>query len=301
MSIEQLNEQFGIKDVVTFTTGKGDLPCIEVTSPLASATIYLHGAHVTHWQPAGAEPVLFMNSASWFENGKPIRGGVPICFPWFGPNLLDETKPAHGFVRLSQWDVQSITQDATGNIVIILATESNDDTYDMWPFEFEIRHVITIGKTLSMSLQSTNTDEKDMKITQALHTYFCVSDIHHVQVVGLEGRPYLDKVAGQDTHAPDGPLHFTGEFDSVFCDTQATCMIIDEAKNREISIAKEGSNATVVWNPWINKSKDLPDMADNEWLQMLCVETVNAGKNIVTIKPGESHTMTSIISVTKIK
>ncbi|HAI10684.1 MAG TPA: D-hexose-6-phosphate mutarotase [Phycisphaerales bacterium] len=301
MSIEQLNEQFGIDNIVTFTTGKGDLPCIEVKSPLATATVYLHGAHLTHWQPTGEEPVLFMNSASWFEDGKPIRGGVPICFPWFGPHLVDENMPAHGIVRVKAWDVESIAQDNAGNIVITLATESNDETYELWPFEFKTRFVITVGKTLSMSLQTQNTDDKELKITEALHSYFSVSDIHNVQVVGLEGRPYLDKVAGVDTHAPDGPLHFTGEFDSVFCDTQATCMIIDEAKNREISIAKQGSDATVVWNPWINKSKALPDMADNEWPQMLCVETVNAGHNIVTIKPGDTHAMTSIISVTKIK
>lgn len=301
MSIQQLNEQFGIANTVTFAAGKGDLPCIQVTSELATATVYLHGAHVAAWQPAGEEPVLFMNSASWFEDGKPIRGGVPVCFPWFGPNLADETLPAHGFVRLAQWDVQSITQDASGNVIITLFTQSNEDTLDLWPFAFELRHIITVGKTLTMSLQTVNTDEKEMKITEALHTYFEVSDIHNIQVAGLEGRPYLDKVAGKDTFAPNSPLKFTGEFDSVFCDTQATCMIIDTDKNREISIAKEGSNSTVVWNPWINKSKALPDMADDEWVGMVCVETVNAGKNIVTIKAGDTHTMTSIISVTKIK
>ncbi len=305
MSIQELNEklngQFGIDGVVKFTTGKNNLPCIKVTSPLASACIYLHGAHVTHFQPVGEEPVLFMNSKSWFEDGKPIRGGVPVCFPWFGPHLVDDTKPAHGFVRLSQWDVQSVTQDAAGNIVITLFTESNDDTYDLWPFEFELRHIITIGKTLTMSLQTTNTDEKDMKITEALHTYFSVTDIHEVYVAGLEGRPYFDKVADVDTTAPNGPLHFTGEFDSVFCDTKSTVMIVDKRKKREISIAKEGSDTTEVWNPWIRKSKELPDMADNEWSDMLCVETVNAGDNIVTIKPGAQHTMSSIISVTKLK
>lgn len=300
MSIEQLNEQFGITDVVTFANGKGNLPSIQVTSPLASATVYLHGAHVTHWQPTGEEPVLFVNSASWFEDGKPIRGGVPICFPWFGPHLVDESKPSHGFVRLSQWDVESITQDDAGNVIITLMTASNDETYNLWPFEFELRHVITVGKTLSLSLRTTNTDDKELKITEALHTYFSVKDIHNVQVAGLEGRPYLDKVAGKDTHAADGPLHFTGEFDSVFCDTQATCMIIDPGMGREISIAKKGSDTTVVWNPWIKKSADLPDMADDQWQQMVCVETVNAGHNIVTVEPGQTKTMTSIISVAKL-
>jgi glucose-6-phosphate 1-epimerase len=301
MSIDQLNTQFGITNVVTFANGKGNLPCIQVTSPLASATVYLHGAHVTHWQPAGEEPVLFMNSASWFEEGKPIRGGVPVCFPWFGPHPMDETKPAHGFVRLNAWDVESITQDDAGNVIITLFTESTDASYDLWPFEFELRYVVTIGKTLSLSLQTNNTDEKEMKITEALHTYFAISDIHNIQVAGLEGRPYLDKVAGKPAQSPEGPIRFTGEYDTVYGDTQATCMIIDEAKNREISIAKEGSDATVVWNPWINKSQALPDMADNEWPQMVCVETVNAGHNLATVKPGKQHAMTSIISVAKIK
>lgn len=300
MSIEQLNEQFGIADIVKFEAGQGDLPCIQVTSKLAAATIYLHGAHVTQFQPADQEPVLFMNSKSWFEDGKPIRGGVPICYPWFGGHPTDETLPAHGIVRLIQWDVESVTQNG-GIVLITLKTQSDEETLELWPFKFELRHIIAVGSNLSMTLQTTNTDDKDLNITQALHTYLAIKDIHNVQVVGLESHPYADKVAGVDTHAPNGPIHFTGEFDSVFCDTQATCMVIDPDMGREISVAKSSSDSTIVWNPWIKKSAYLPDMADDEWPNMVCVETANVGQNVVTIAPGNKHEMTSNIRVTKLK
>ena len=300
MNIDALNEQFGITHIATFITGKGDLPCIQITSKLANATIYLHGGHITHWQPAGEDPVLFMNDRSWFEVGKPIRGGVPICFPWFGAHPLDDSLPSHGIVRTQQWDVESITEDQAGSVIVTLLTQSDDASYALWPFEFELRHIITIGSTLSLNLQTHNTDEKELKITQALHTYLAVKEIHEVQIAGLEGRPYFDKVADQNTHAPNAPLHLTGEFDSVFCDTQATVMVIDPQMKREISVAKQGSDSTIIWNPWVNKSKELPDMADSQWQNMVCVETANAGHNIVTVQPGQQHEMISTISVAKL-
>ena len=300
MNIDTLNKQFGIANVVTFTAGNGDLPCITLTSKLANATIYLQGGHITHWQPTGEKPVLFMNSKSFFEDGKPIRGGVPICFPWFGAHPTNEKLPAHGIVRAKQWEVESITQDPVGNVIVTLLTKSDQASYDLWPFKFELRHIITVGSTLNLNLQTQNTDDKEFKITQALHTYLAIKNIHNVQIAGLEGCPYFDKVATANTHAPQSPLHLTGEFDSVFCDTQATCRVIDPDMGRQISVAKTGSDSTIVWNPWISKSAKMQDMADHEWPQMLCIETANAGHNIITLKPGDQHEMTSMISVTKL-
>ncbi len=305
-TLAQLKERFALpvaKDAtpgtpakVDFQTGQGGLPCIVVNTPLASATIYLHGAHVAAYQPRGASPVLFMSEKSWFEDGKPIRGGVPICFPWFGPKVDNDQAPAHGFVRLKQWTLQAVTEQADGGIVLLLTTQDDAATRALWPHAFELAHRITVGRTLTLSLEMHNPGPSDCTFEAALHTYFTVQDIHKVSVLGLEKTQYLSKVEGGTFDQGDKPITFTAETDRVY-DSPADTVIDDPSLGRRISVAKQQSRSTVVWNPWIAKAKAMPDFGDEEWPGMLCVETANVKQHAITLPAGGRHVMTAIISV----
>jgi len=299
-TLAQLKERFTLptsKDAapgtpakIDFQAGQGGLPSIVINSPLASATIYLHGAHVTAWQPRGASPVLFMSQKSWFEDGKPIRGGVPICFPWFGPKADDDKAPAHGFVRLKQWSLESVKELADGRIEVLLVTRDDEASRKLWPFSFELAHRVTVGRTLTMSLEMHNTGSVDCTYEAALHTYFTVQDIHKVSVLGLENTRYLSKVEGGYFDQGTDAVTFTAETDRVY-DSSADTVIDDPAMGRRISVAKKHSRSTVVWNPWINKAKAMPDFGDEEWPGMVCVETANVKERAITLAPGAKHAL----------
>lgn len=296
--MQSLKKQFEIPGAVAIEIGRGGLVKIVVTTPQAMAEIYLQGAHVTNYQPMGKQPVLFMSNESWFEPGKPIRGGVPICFPWFGPNQENPQLPAHGFARLREWGIDSITQAPNGEVRLVLTLHSDDRTRALWPFDFTATHVITIGSTLEMTLGIENRSGKNMRFEEALHTYLNVSDIKQVRIEGLQGAEYLDKVDGAKSKTQsDREIQFTGETDRPYLGTQTACIVRDPKMNRNIEISKRESNTTVVWNPWINKAKAMPDFGDDEWLRMVCVETANVGKHAVELPQGSSHEMTAILRV----
>lgn len=296
--MQSLKDQFDIPDRVHIGAGKGGLTTIGVTSPLASGEVYLHGAQVTAFTPARQKPVIWMSAKSHFELGKPIRGGVPICFPWFGPRAGDPAAPVHGFARLREWTIESTSTNSNGEVVIVLSLKSDDATRKIWPADFTARHVITFGSALQMKLEIRNTGGKPIQFEEALHTYIAVGDIRQTTVEGLAGTSYLDKVAQPQIRRQDDPIiRFAGETDRIYLDTQSTCIVFDPVFDRRIEIAKSGSDATVVWNPWINKSKAMPDFGDDEWPGMLCVETVNANKHVVELAPDAAHTMTATVRV----
>jgi glucose-6-phosphate 1-epimerase len=271
--------------------GAGGLPRLAIQSRHGTAEMYFHGAHLTAWQPATASaPVLWVSRESVFAENKAIRGGVPICFPWFGPNAADPKAPAHGFARLRPWKLLDAQQDADGIVSITMRLES--------PETFQAQYRVEIGPSLTMQLQIHNPAQAQAPFTfeEALHTYFAVQDVRNVRVSGLEDTEYLDKVAGfERRRQPQEPIRFTGETDRVYLNTRATCVIHDV--NRTITISKTGSDTTVVWNPWIDKARAMPDFGDDEWPEMVCVETCNVGAYARTLAPGESHTMTAIIAV----
>jgi glucose-6-phosphate 1-epimerase len=286
------NRQHEIPGVARFESGNGGLTKIVVTAPSgAHAEMYLHGAHVTHFQPAGQQPVLWMSKASLFEPNKPIRGGVPICFPWFGPREGDSKAPAHGFARLLEWSVESIVKKSNGDVTVTLALNAAEG--------FALKYAVTVGKTLELRLDVQNLSAQQVKFEEALHTYLAVGDIKQVSVEGLStGSKYIDKVGGINTREQSDPvIRFTGETDRVYLDTTSTCVVNDPSMRRKIEIAKSGSNATVVWNPWMNKAKAMPDFGDDEWPGMVCIETVNAAKNAVELVAGATHSMTARVRV----
>jgi len=280
--------------------GRGGLRRIVVSDSLCDAEIYLHGAQVTHFQPRGCEPLLFLSQRSFFAAGKPIRGGVPICFPWFGPNTEDPSQPAHGFARLVDWQLESITRGADGTKSTEFSLRSGPMTRRWWSSDFIARYQVTSGAELSISLAVHNPSVLPIRFEAALHTYLHVGDVRQASVTGLERSSYLDKMlAGERVAASGAPVRFTGETDRVYLATRDTCIVHDPVLNRRLVVEKSGSESTVVWNPWIAKAKSMQDFDDDEWPRMLCIETANVGQAGVTLAANQSHTMTVKIRAEK--
>jgi|SRR5450756_846025 len=297
-----LNAHFGLAGVLAFHETPSGLAYAEVTGPAASARIYLQGAHLATWQPKGTEPVLFMSRKSDFEVGKPIRGGVPLAFPWFATDskadrVNGKPGPSHGFARIQDWTV-AFAALAGEDLHLTLTLGPTEMSRSMGFDKFRVVSQLTIGKSLRMQLAVANDDSKPLVFEEAMHTYFHVGDVHEVSVTGLEPTSFLDKTDGMMVKpAANIPLRFTGFTDRVYENTAATCVIHDELLKRTIKVEKKNSNTTVVFNPW----KELPDQGPDEWHEMLALETVNAATNRVTLEPGKTHAMEAHITVEPVK
>lgn len=292
--VNDLNKRFGVGGQVRFEIGEGGLIRATLRADKGEAQVYLHGAHLTHFQPTGQKPVIFLSRQSWFQADKPIRGGVPICWPWFS----NAGTPMHGFARLMDWGVESAEKHSDGSVSLTLGLRSDEKTRALWPHDFACRFTLRVSDQLAMTLQTTNTSRSDLSFEEALHTYYAVSDIRQVSVTGLEGATYLDRNDNFQPKGRDqGPIRFSAEYDLGFVNTANTCVIDDPGWKRRIVIEKHNSQSTVVWNPWIDKAKAMPDFGDNEWPDMLCVETCNIRLNRVALKPEQSHEMRAVIRV----
>lgn len=281
-----------------FEHGEGGLIRLVVASASGDeAQVYLQGAHVTHFKPRGHEPVLFLSAKSRFEPGKPIRGGIPIIFPWFGPHPTDSTAPQHGFARTLSWEPFDIRAMPSA-VELALRLGPSDQTRKWLPSDFELVYRVTVGREMVLSLTATNHSDVPLVFEEALHTYLSIGDVRQVTVDGLSGRTFIDKVdGGRRKVQPKGEFRITGETDRVYLDTTDTLTISDPVMGRKLVVSKTGSQSTVVWNPWIEKAKAMSDFGDDEWPRMLCIETANAADNRITLAPGASHTMRATISV----
>ncbi len=273
--------------------GHGDLPKIVVENQYSSAGIYLHGAHVTHWEPRGQKPVLWMSEKSDFASGKSIRGGVPLCFPWFGPKSDDADAPAHGLARLFDWKLQAASENEKAKELVFVPS-SEVVAQDGWP-QLDVQLRLSIGEQLEIRFEAQNNSASTCEYEIALHSYFTVSDARQVSISGLEDAPYWDKIVN-DEKSENAPLRFTQETDRVY-DSASTCVLLDEAWQREIVVEKSGSQSTVVWNPWIEKARRMADFGDEEWPRMACIETANVGENRVVLEPNREHATAVKISV----
>ncbi len=288
-----LNENFGMISTLEVVRD-GDAPVLRISTPLASARISMQGAQVLEWQPAGHTPVLWVSHAAVYELGRGVRGGVPVCWPWFGAG--EGGLPAHGFVRTRMWELRETGWK--GDLLIVrLGLRDDEGTRAIWNHAFDLELRVTIGRTLRMQLITTNTGKEPFVITDALHTYFRIGDIARTQVEGLDGVEYFDKVQDMSRHRQHGAVKVAGEVDRIYLDTRASCVIHDVGHDRRIQIDKSGSNTTVVWNPWIEKTRGFSDMKTDEYREMLCVETCNAANDTVTVAPGERHVLAAEIAV----
>jgi glucose-6-phosphate 1-epimerase len=296
----ELLKKFAVPGVLGFEKTDSGLVLARVTTAEAEATITLHGAHVTHWKPAGQEPALFLSERTELLPGRPIRGGVPVIFPWFGPRHDGSPGPQHGFARTEEWELASALL-AGDEVHLTFTLAPNEASRALGYDHFRLAYRVIVGRTLTLELTVANDSGADgapLIFEEALHTYFAVVDVREATVSGLAGTAFLDKVDGMKQKVqPEGPLGFTGRTDRVYRNTTAACAIDDAAGKRRIVVEKAGSQTTVVWNPWAEAAATIPDLADDEWPRMLCVETANAGENSVTLAPGATHSMRAVISV----
>jgi glucose-6-phosphate 1-epimerase len=293
-SPDELATKFEVPGV-TFERGPGGLTRVGIATDAAWACLYLHGAHVAAWQPAGQEPVLWMSENSWFAPQKPIRGGVPVCFPWFGPKSDDPDAPGHGTARLVDWTLADVSRDGD-DVTLELRLASDEFSHRWWPGDFELSYRVTVGRSLTMSLTVTNTGPAEQTFTEALHSYFAVADVRRVLIGGLDGTRYVDQLSGEAVRQGDEPIRFEAETDRVYTDTAAACTLTDLVVGRRITVEKSGSDSTVVWNPWTAKAARMPDYGDHEWPGMVCIETANAAHNAIKVPAGQSHCLTARIS-----
>jgi glucose-6-phosphate 1-epimerase len=317
--VAELQSKFGMPGVLAFEKTASGLVVAHVTAPAAETTIYLQGAHLTHWKPAGQAPVLFLSSRSDLVPGKPIRGGVPIIFPWFGERSDGKAGPMHGFARTSEWQL-AFAAMAGDDLHLTFTLEPTDVSRDLGFDHFKLAYQMTIGRTLTLELMVVNdsglggargggpaaaTAKTDAANTgaplvfeEALHTYFAVGDARKISIDGLGGVTYIDKVDGFKRKVqPEGTLHLEGRTDRPYLNTESTCVLHDPAGARKIVVAKTGSKSTVVWNPWADFTATMSDMKPDAWIHMTAVETANVADNAVTLKPGETHAMRVTISI----
>ncbi len=296
-SIDELNQRFAIAGVAQITAGDGGLPRINISTPAATAEIYLHGAHVTSWCPAWAEEVIFLSRQAEFKTGRAIRGGIPVCFPWFRNKPDDPKAPSHGVVRTKSWELDSVETHGD-TVVVSLSTVSDEGTRAWWPHDFHLIHRATVGAGLTQELIMTNTNPAPVRFEEALHTYYRVGAAEAVRIRGLDGVTYLDNTDANREKRQEGDMVFTAQTDRAYMNTTHAVEIHDPTLRRRIRLTKENSRSTVVWNPWSTGAQSLADLGDEEWRTMACVEASNMRACAVDLGPGEQHTMKTVIQVT---
>ena len=282
---------------VTFLDGRGDMPMLEITTAWSTAEVYLHGAHVTHFKKKDEQPLLFLSQVSRFAPNEPIRGGIPVVFPWFGPR---EGLGQHGFARVKSWDLKEFAPAPDGSVSVKFRLPDYPEASAFPAFTAE--YTVTVNENLTLELAVTNdSPDQEFGFENCLHTYFEVGDIKQVTLSGLKGVDYLDKVANfaQKTET-DEVIRISSEVDRIYLNTVSPVHIDDRRLNRRITVEKHGSLSTVVWNPWITKAQQMPDFGNEEYERMVCVESGNVGAHNVKLPPGETSKLTVKLSSTKL-
>jgi glucose-6-phosphate 1-epimerase len=293
ITAQQLNTQFGIKKQLEFREDASGLFVAEIRNDQATASLCLQGAHLMTWKPASQSvPVIWLSRDAKLVAGKSIRGGVPVCWPWFGPHASVSGFPGHGYARTVPWRVVESGSDPGGETRLTLRLVDNEKTRAQWPHACMLDLTVIVGETLRVEMTTENTGVSDFEIGEALHTYFEIGDIGAVRVKGLEDCEYWDKVGGSALRKQIGAIGFSGETDRVYIDTASECVIEDVQLKRRIHIAKSGSLSTVVWTPWTEKANKMGDMGQPDgWRKMVCVESANAIENVVKVAAGTRHTI----------
>jgi glucose-6-phosphate 1-epimerase len=296
--LQTLNDRFAISDHLELAAGRGGVPVVEIQNDLAEATVSLEGGQIISFRPRDQYPVLWYSPFVPINQKKPIRGGIPICWPWFGPHSTNKNQPAHGFARTALWTLIDTKVVENGATQMTLELVDNEATNALWRHSFRLQMIITVGIQLQVELVTQNTGNETFIIGEALHSYFNVSDATQIIIYGLHNKLFIDKVDDQDQYKEQkSPVMIRAETDRVYLNTTAECFIEDPGFQRRIRIAKQGSHSTVIWNPWIEKAARLGDLGYQGYLRMVCVETANAAENLVEVAPGEAHCLQAVIGV----
>ncbi|HKI88554.1 MAG TPA: D-hexose-6-phosphate mutarotase [Draconibacterium sp.] len=297
IDIEELEDKFSIEGEVGFAELENDLIFITVVNKFAEADICLYGAHVTNFRPYNTMELLWMSPTSNFQEGNPIRGGIPVCFPWFGPHKSDPEKPQHGFARLMYWEVVETKSLPTGETLVRLQLYSSEKTKNYWPHDFYAELIIVVGKNLSTTLKVTNTSSEIVEYSCALHSYFNLSAIDNIAIEGLQNTKYHNQLEPGDFTQVEPLLKIQKAETRHYYDTETPCIIHDGVFGRRIFAAKTGSKVTTVWNPWEETCRNIEDMSDDAWQTFVCVEAVNAFEDVIKLSAGESHETSAIIGL----
>jgi glucose-6-phosphate 1-epimerase len=297
MNAQQLAADFGIRGVVDFAE-EGGLVKAVVSQGGMQGELFLQGATVTRWHPAGAQPVIFTSPNAIFAPGTAVRGGVPIIFPWFGPKQDEPKAPQHGFVRAAPWQLESVDESRPDEVRLRLSITQGEATSPFWPEAYRAVYTVAFGPALTVELAVQNRAGHEIGFEEALHTYFAISDIGKVSVTGFSGTTYIDKVDGFQRKTQDSsPIKLSGETDRVYLSTPRQAVIEDPEWRRRIVVEKDGAASSIVWNPWNEKAAAMKDLGAEAWRGMICVETGNAADNAVRLAAGGEHRMTTRISV----
>lgn len=299
--IVTLNQKFAIAGQLEFTAETNGLVVARIANNHAQSAIALQGAHILAFRPNAEAPLIWLSPAVKLAPGKSIRGGVPVCWPWFGAHATESGFPAHGFARTVLWQVAASEALPDGSTRISFELPQSSIPATQWPYACRARNIVTVGKTLTVELVTENTGNAPFKIGEALHTYFAISDVDNVRITGLEDCAYLDKVDDWKRKTQAGAITITSEVDRLYVNTEADCLIEDRGLKRRIRIVKCGSRSTVVWNPWFEKAAKMGDFgSDTGYRGMVCVESVNAAENVVSVAPGAIHALSVVYSTEKI-
>jgi D-hexose-6-phosphate mutarotase len=294
---EELNSRYSIPGHVHFTNSAGGLVTAEVQNQFSQGGLTLAGGHVISYQPAGYADVFWMSPNSPYAMGKSMRGGIPVCWPWFGPHPKEPArKPAHGFVRGRMWSLKSTRSLEDGSTEVCLTIHDDEETRTIWPYAFELDLKATFGQSFHVDLIVRNTGHELFQYTSALHHYFYVGDSRQITIAGLDGKDYLDKVDQFARKHQSGPIKIQGQTDRIYLDTSDDCVITDPVLRRKIVIAKAGSRTTVVWNP-AERAGDMLDVGLGNEKHFVCVETANAAADVITVLPGEETSISADIRV----
>ena len=297
MNFDQLCE-FEIENELQFVDIEHGFTYIEINNAKAHATISTYSGQVLSYRPkTQKDDLLFVSDKAYYESGKAIKGGIPVCWPWFGADPDDLGRPAHGFVRNRQWEVSGSESLADGSTKVILELADSEETRKIWPHPFKLNIEITVGDSLGVALVTHNNGDKNVTISQALHTYFYVGDIGKVSVLGLDGVEYLDKVDDFDEKTQSGPVTINGEVDRIYKGVSGELVIEDESLGRKIRIASTGCSTAVVWNPWSEIAASMGDLDDDDYRKMICVETANAGPETVEVAAGNSYRLEAVYTI----
>lgn len=300
MNLEQLNADYGITDKVKFVEGQGDFPVIEIANEHALAKISVYAAQVLSFQPVGQSEVMFLSSQAYYQSGKAIKGGAPICWPWFGPDPEAKGRPNHGFVRNRLWQVREVASTQDGSTQVKLGLTDTAETREIWDYSFDLEIVITVGNVLTIELVTRNTGQQPFSITQALHSYFKVGQIDRVAVIGLSDKEYIDKVDDRQQKTQSGTVTFSAECDRIYLDVPPELTIEDRSLNRNIVITATNSKTAIVWNPGAEVAENMADLGDKDYLNFVCVETANAANEVIEVAAGDEYKMTARYALSEI-
>ncbi len=296
-TIEKLNNRFGIDGKISFKLNDNGFKYADIDTGLSTATILLYGGHIVSFKPAGEEEMLWLSPNADYREGKAVRGGIPVCFPWFGPSPVDQSLPKHGFGRLMEWTMKSTKANPDGTVELELELESSDESFYFWHFEFKAVMTFVIGTTLTATLTVTNTGAVEMQYSAALHTYFAVGNAENVSIEGLSGYYYYPNGSTERRMQKDPYFTLDGFVDRCYVNHSDGCMIHDASLGRSISAGKSGSNTTVLWNPWEEGARLILDMPDEEYARFVCVEAANCFDDTIVLQPGQQHSTAVHLSV----